>query len=236
MHDIESFRGQTSPELVYRTLDKSDVDKPLFGALSEKWRKVYIDPGSGDHADIALFRSLNMAYRAGSIPGGADATEYDYGRATALWVSAFEILVHPGGSNKVGLLQVYDLLARAPYVSESVSEAIYEAYESSAKQAPKRSIACWLYGEIYRARNDFLHGNPLPDDRLVIASSGRLLLDFAPPLYRLALSAALRIRWAVPQPSEADAIGEWISDEMDFYLPQRTIEKALLACSSSRKA
>ncbi len=228
LHTIESFRGQTSPELVCGSLNTGDLDRPLFDALSQKWHEVYLN-GSSVHADIALFRSLNMAFRAGSIPAGADATNYDYGRSLALWVSAFEILAHPGGSGKADLLKVYDLLEKAPYESRKVSDAVHRAYHSRKQSAPSRSLPCWLYGEIYKARNDFLHGNPLPLDRLLIQASGRHLLNYAPPLYRVALSAALGITWSVPRPptTDLDAIGQWISDQIDFLGPQRSVEKAL---------
>lgn len=231
LHDIKSFRGQTSPEIVHRSLIPRDLDRPLFDILSRKWREVYLD-GSNTHANTALFRSLNMAFRAGSIPAGADATDYDYGRSLALWVSAFEILGHPGGSGKADLLKVYDLLEKAPYESRKVSELAHAAYHNRRQPAPDRNLACWLYGEIYQARNDFLHGNPLPPDRLLIKATGRHLLNYAPPLYRVALSAALGITWAKPQPpsTDAEAVGQWISDQIDFLAPQRSIEKALATC------
>jgi hypothetical protein len=43
-----------------------------------------------------LFRALEMARAASKMPGGSDATEYNVGRAVALWVSGFEILAHDG--------------------------------------------------------------------------------------------------------------------------------------------
>lgn len=229
LHDITSFRGQTLPELVERSLSARDLDRPLFDALIQKWNEVYLT-GADTHPHTALFRSLNMAFRAGAIPGGMDATTYDYGRSLALWVSAFEILAHPGGSGKADLLKVYELLEKAPYEIRSVSNALYAAYDNRNKQtAPKRNLACWLYGEIYQARNDFLHGNPLPPDRLLINASGRHLLSYAPPLFRLALAATLDIRWTKPQPpiADAEASGQWISHQIDFLNPQRVVERAL---------
>lgn len=50
--------------------------------------------------DVALTRSLNMAYHASLLPAGTDTTFYDVGRIVSLWVSAFEILVHPGGNGQ----------------------------------------------------------------------------------------------------------------------------------------
>lgn len=230
LHNIKSFRGQTSPELVDRSLSARDLDRPLFDDLLQQWKEVYLD-GADTHAHVALFRALNMAFRAGAIPGGVDATTYDYGRSLALWVSAFEILAHPGGSGKADLLKVYDLLEMVPYELRKVSDAVHAAYHNRNKQpASTRNLACWLYGEIYKARNDFLHGNPLPPDRLLIKASGRHLLSYAPPLYRVALSAALGVKWTRPRPptTDAEAIGQWISDQIDFLDPQRSVEKALV--------
>jgi hypothetical protein len=229
LHNVESFRGQSSPELVCRSLTKGDLDQPLFNTLRQKWREVYLD-GSTAHADIALFRSLNMAFRAGSIPAGADATDYDYGRSIALWVSAFEILAHPGGSGKADLFKVYDLFETAPYESAKLSDAVHTAYDKRARPAQYRNLACWLFGEIYRARNDFLHGNPLPPDRMFIKGSGQHMLNYVAPLYRVALSAALGIRWtsAMPPESNTEAVGRWISEKMKFLVPQQSIESALI--------
>ena len=231
MHDIRSFRGQSSPDLVCRTLNGSELDQPLFDTLLQRWNEVYL-AGSSVHSDIALFRSLNMAFRAGSIPAGADATDYDYGRSVALWISAFEILAHPGGGGRADLLKVYDLLEKASYVSERVSGAAHAAYDNRTKPAPKRNLACWLYGEAYQARNDFLHGNPLPSDRLLIGMSGRPLASYLPLLYRVALSAALGIKWTVPAPptTDADALGQWMSDKTRFAGPQRVVENAIATC------
>lgn len=231
MHDIKSFRGQSSPELVCCRLNGSDLDRALFDALLQRWNEVYM-VGSSAHSDVALFRSLNMAFRAGSIPAGADAIDYDYGRSVALWVSAFEILAHPGGGGRADLLKVYDLLEKASYVSARVSDAVRAAYDNRTKPAPKRNLACWLYGEAYQARNDFLHGNPLPSDRLVIKASGRALASYLPLLYRVALSAALDIKWTVPKPAttDTDVLGQWMSDKTRFSAPQRVIENAIATC------
>jgi len=228
LHNIKSFRGQIVPELVERSLSARDLDRPLFNALIQKWKEVYLQ-GADTHAHTALFRSLNMAFRAGAIPGGIDATAYDYGRSLALWVSAFEILAHPGGDGKADLLKVYALLEKAPYEIRKVSDAQYGAYDNRNKQAAPRNLACWLYGEIYQARNDFLHGNPLPPDRLLIKASHRHLLSYAPPLFRVALSATLDVRWTKLQPplTDAEASGQWISDQIDFLDSQRVVEKAL---------
>jgi hypothetical protein len=104
-------------------------------------------------------------------------------------VSAFEILTHPkiGKSN---VHAVYSLLEKAPWQDKKLRVRKYRAFVSSVearqKNAPFRSLPCYLYGEIYHARNDFLHGNPIGKNRLRVKSSGRSLFQYTPMLYRMA--------------------------------------------------
>lgn len=93
-HMVSSFRGQSSPTIFRTPLAASDIDEPLLSALLARWRRRY---GAHEPAweDVALMRSLNMAYQASLLPAGTDTTFYDVGRIVSLWVSAFEILVHP---------------------------------------------------------------------------------------------------------------------------------------------
>jgi hypothetical protein len=49
------------------------------------------------------------------------------------------------------------------------------------------------------ARNDYLHGNELSEDRLTIKSSGRNLFQFAPSLYRLLLTGYLGMDFYGPR-------------------------------------
>ena len=59
-----------------------------------------------------------MARAASKMPGGSDATEYDAGRAVALWVSAFEILAHDG--NRADFGRVLSLLGRVQWLKASL--------------------------------------------------------------------------------------------------------------------
>lgn len=102
-----------------------------------------------------MFRSLNMANQASQIPAGSDTTFYDVGHAIALWVSAFEILAHPG-MGKSGLYRVYGLLEDVAWECSRSRYRRYKAHKIGKKNSPRRPLACWIYGEIYRARNDFL--------------------------------------------------------------------------------
>jgi hypothetical protein len=98
----------------------------LFQALLSRWKRHYF----GKRArwqDRALFRSLNMAFQAASLPAGVGANIFDLGRSVSLWVSAFEILSHPRVS-KADLFTVYPLFERVVYCERKVGRRQYAAY------------------------------------------------------------------------------------------------------------
>ena len=108
IHDVERLRPQPAPALGRHSLSKWEIDQPLLGAILARWKHCFVD-GEDSVEDRRLFRALEMARAASKMPGGSDATEYDVGRAVALWVSAFEILAHDG--NRADFGRVLSLLA-----------------------------------------------------------------------------------------------------------------------------
>ncbi|RKG67809.1 hypothetical protein [Corallococcus terminator] len=117
IHNVEKFHGQSTPEVPVLRVSDSDLDTPLLEGLLARWRVWY---GSEAPAveDVAMFRSLNMALHASMLPAGSDGIFYDQGRLVSLWVSAFEILVHPGGSGKSDL---FDAAAFAAFINAQIS-------------------------------------------------------------------------------------------------------------------
>jgi hypothetical protein len=173
-----------------------------------------------------------MAVAAAKMPATVDVTLYSLGRSVGLWVSALEILAHPRiGKSNTQL--VYTLLEKAPWRDKRLWEKRYRAFVTANKQqqkkAPLRNLPCWLYGNIYHARNDFLHGNPIRPDRLQVKPSGKSLFPYAPLLYRMALSAFLELdhKLAPPSSEDAKAIGKYIAKRMEFFDEQREIERGL---------
>jgi hypothetical protein len=94
-HLVERLRPRPTPALGTRSLAVSQIDRPLLGAIVARWERCFAN-GNESTEDRRLFRALEMARAASKTPGGADASEHDAGRSVALWVSAFEILVHDG--------------------------------------------------------------------------------------------------------------------------------------------
>jgi hypothetical protein len=229
LHDVSKFKGQTSPEMSPVSLSKSDIDEPLFDELVVRWRRRY-RATKADWGDIALMRSLNMAHHASQLPAPSlDATMLDVGRLVALWVSAFEILIHPGGTGKANQWGVYDQLEQVKWLVRRNRARNIKCVAKKPKTFERRQLPSWLYQQLYGARNDFLHGNPIHKRRLRLKHTNRGLLDFAAPLYRLALTAFLDLRFKDPSPpmTDAKALAQHWSQQWDFNHYQRDVEVAV---------
>lgn len=229
-HEAQALRAQTSPGISHIQLTEYLVDRPLLNALLERWKRRFATetPGWGD---TALFRSLNMALSAAMLPGNVEVTVYDIGRAIALWVSAFEILAHPGTG--VGYVQVYELLEKTTWNLTECAEAQYEPLGYKHGQ-PKRILPVWLYGELTRARNDFFHGNAIGGSRLIVSPAKRSLHFYAPLLYRMALSSFLEVKAEKGPAKDGETDYDAHRRHMfEFGKYQRDIEAALATVLST---
>ena len=202
-HAVEVFKGQSSPEL--SIMEIRDLDEALFCALVKRWKQSYL--GSRRiWRNRALFRSLNMAVQAASLPAGVGTTIFDLGRSVSLWVSAFEILSHPRTS-QANLGTVTALLERVDYIEKACKVRRYSQFSGTrmrraarakvgrtAVARPRTILPCWVYGKLYEARNDFLHGNPIGKKALTPRSGSNGLFWLSPLLYRLALTAFLDLK------------------------------------------
>ena len=210
LHVVQEFHGQSSPELPI--VELSELDKPLFDVLVLRWKRHYLGKRQR-WEDRALFRSLNMATQAAHLPAGVGTTLDDLGRIAALWVSAFEILAHPRTEDS-GTRQVYGLFENVAYLDRNVGSRRYVEHRrkkkskgSSKPKSPQHRCALpsWLYGKLYQARNDFLHGNPVGATSLYPRGSKVSLFWLAPSLYRIALTGFLRMKFQSKVPKESDS-------------------------------
>jgi hypothetical protein len=131
-----------------------------------------------------------MAYQAAALPINNQPTMYDYGVRIGSWVSAFEILAHPG-EGQSNLNTVLDLLDEVSWGLPRVGHRRYVIkYKKKKRNVP---LALELYKQIYDARNDFVHGNPVALSRLFPfgEESRSVLTAYAPLLYGLALASFL---------------------------------------------
>jgi hypothetical protein len=236
---VTDFNGQCNPGLSPVILDKRDFDSVLLKVLLKRWHSHY-GRKSNRWSNAALFRSLNMAVAASKMPATMDVRLFDLGRTVSLWISAFEILAHPGMGTS-GLFRVYDLLDRAPWHDKKLTRRKYRAYISSNKarqeNAPFRSLPCWLYGELHHARNDFSHGNPIRQNRLHVRGSKRSLFQYSPMLYRMALAAFLpiRINLKAPATTNTKSYSDYVAKYFALFSEQRDIEKGIRTVKQKRK-
>ncbi|WP_024506594.1 hypothetical protein [Bradyrhizobium sp. ARR65] len=227
---IEEFHGQTTPGLPVSNWDRLDYDEMLLKALLAEWERRFSSP-KPSWRSLALFRSLNMAHAAAQIPGVVGVTNYSLGRSISLCVSAFEILVHPE-KDESGVKRVYDLLNQVDWRTQACKENTYYCYEGRGKKTkgPPRNLACWIYGEINHARIDYLHGNPLNQDRLVVQASGKHLFNYNPSLYGLLLTGFLGLNYYGPFKPREPGASPYDAVRMlkyRFYSKQGDYENAL---------
>lgn len=181
----KKFRGQTNPSLAGQCGMLAENDASLFSLILRAWERRFVK-GRTEWSTTALFRSLEMAYRASAMPFANHATVNDYGTSASLWVSALEILSHPR-RGKADLLTVLNLLEQFQWNDKSVKKRLYKV--KHRQQQRRVNLPQRLYKELYDIRNDFLHGNPISTNRLhPFRQKGKPgITRFAPLLYKVAL-------------------------------------------------
>jgi hypothetical protein len=228
MHVVEEFHGQPSASIPVGNLYMPWVDKVLLSGLLDRWTTAH-DGRKQEWRDAALFRSLNMAYHASLIPTVRDTTVYDVGRIVALWVSAFEILGHPGGEDgRVDRDKVMTLIDAVQWQGDRCKQRSYKI--KSQKGEIDRTLGSWLYLKLYECRNDFLHGNPVDVDSLRLPGSGRLLFKYAAVLYRMTVAKLADLEFKEPPPphdSDEATLRAYYSRQANFTVNQSQYEQAL---------
>jgi hypothetical protein len=143
-----------------------------------------------------------------------------------LWVSAFEILAHDETWSDFG--RVIDLLGQVEWSRSELKEPDREV--KIRDRFVPTNLAGEIYGRLNKVRNDFLHGNRVDAETLKLEKCEKSVLFFAAPLFRLALTAHLDLRWTTefPDVEETALWGELSVRRMEFRGPQRDCEAAIL--------
>lgn len=185
-NEAQKFRGQTSPGLANQGHINAEPDQQLFSLLEKIWKRRFVIKRTGEWQTTALFRSLEMAYQATTMPFKNHSTIYDFGSSASLWVSAFEILSHPP-RGKANLKTVLDLLGKYEWSNKGVKRKAYQVKYRG--QNLRVNLVQKLYKELYDTRNDFLHGNPVKPSRLYPFKNRKVpsITKFAPLVYKVGL-------------------------------------------------
>lgn len=164
------------------------VDEPLLDRLFGCWRRCYMR--RRDRGKLRrLFRALEVAFHASLFPADGLTSINDVGTRLALWVSAFEVLCHPGG--KVDKRIVQQAIGAAPFGRRELRAKRYTI--SHQKKPVRVTLSEALYDDLYFARNQFLHGMPVRGAMLNYRQSAKYeaLQKIAPVLFNAALVAHL---------------------------------------------
>ncbi len=213
------FRGQTAPELASVDRDIDWFDPVLLDALLHRWTERYVK-GIRKKSTEALFRSLEMAYRASAMPYANRGSLHDYGAQLALWISAHEILVWhlQRHANLVAVMQV---LGGMDFDHPTLRRKRY-----AASKGKRVTLLQRLYYDMYRARNHFLHGNPITLRGLYPFRQIKkpALTAYAPIVFKSALYTLLNL-WA--------SLSEDTGESLKHFLPRRRYAGALRSARPS---
>ena len=233
---LAKFRGQSSPELSPKPVTRKLLDEPLLQELLRWWQDKNRYKKNPKWKYLALFRSLNMANQAMLIPVNANVagTFYDYGRIIALWVAAFEILIHQGDHIRANRNKVFSgLFEKYPWIDKQHGHKRFQTkgYKNKEDKTIRINSACWVYDQLNACRNNFLHGNRVKKSDLYLKRSRQPIYKFAPILYRLGLTAFLDLSWKEQFPKCDDS--ELINvEKRKFEQPQFEAETALRQAAS----
>jgi len=163
-------------------------DDDLFLSLVKIWEDHFIRRKK-NHLYDSLFRSLQMAFSASKMPTDNFSTFYDYGTKLGLWISSFEILFHPGGNANVSYKQIVKELSHYQFYDKNLMTFKYKIDKTT-----KSNILGKVYKDLYDARNEFFHGNPVSTDNLFLFDNKKhpALTKVAPVLYFIALQLFLQ--------------------------------------------
>ena len=172
-------------------------DEYLYRTLGLEWERRYGRGHLRAQYGRSLFRSLEVAYSACAVGAKNQGSIHDYGLQVALWVSAIEILTWPRNKH-ANLEYVLDFLRSAP-LHENLRKRRFRA-KLRKRGGPIRMNALErAYTYLYKARNEFLHGNPVSPSILFTRSKERQvpIPRVAAVVYRMALAAYLNARHPV---------------------------------------
>jgi hypothetical protein len=231
----DNFSGQRAPHLASNNRLSFGLDRAMLDGCLRLWDRRFIQCQQEWYSRV-LFRSLEMACQASRVPavGTRTPTIHDMGVGIALWVSAFEILTHPPPKQKgkANLGTVLGLLAKPDWSDAKLRSKRYRI-EYPKNTVRRVNVIQKLYCELYRARNDFLHGNPVTPRKLFPQgkAGGPTLLHCGPLIYRAALAAFVPNRFAEGNKTN---LASQISARYETHTFQSRYEKAVIRCIRGR--
>ena len=236
--EVKRFHGQSDPSVHAQRLSGGRFDRPLLNALLDRWERRFAG-SEPSWDDTKLFRSLNMAYHASLVPTTSGYTFYDVGRLVALWISAYEIVAHPG-TGHVNKAAIKRLLDDVNWVN--AASATQHGWRARGRNGDFRDVsetpARFVLDQLYAVRNGFLHGNRVDEASLQLVDTDRSVFHYAAPIYRLVLTSVLGLRFQEPvlAPEDTHELIDTALQRSNFEYDQRVYEDALLSARELQSA
>ncbi len=163
-------------------------DELIFRTLLRQWNKKFLSQRGTNKYSSILFRSLELAYQALSIPIKNQTSIHDFGVSAACWVSAFEILVKTN-NDEANSRTVREKLLKTEYpLCERKLSRHYITKVGKNEKKVKLPFIQKTYEELYRVRNNFMHGNKVSTRTLFPFGTNKpSIIRLAPTIYRIAL-------------------------------------------------
>ena len=158
---INEHRGQSSPHLSNPTNLCCYTDKYYYEIMVTVFNVICATDRTWPSE--AFFRSLELSFLASTMPKANATSVNDQGIAIALWISALEILVRTPETNS-SHRRVHNLLGQSTPFTQTLRDKEHSVEIKSKDR--KATLVQKLCAEMYAARDDFLHGNPVSRERL----------------------------------------------------------------------
>jgi hypothetical protein len=183
------------------------------------WKDCFVR-GNTSHPYSALLRSLQIAYSACKMPTDNRSSVYDYGVKVGLWISAFEILFHPGSSGNIGYKDIVMELNKYVLIDPQISDK-----KRLIGSDTHTNIVGLVYKDIYDKRNDFYHGNEISKNGLDIFNRKEFppVTHIAPVIYLMALNVFLQSKGLLNHPP-----AQTLAESTLNYVMQKRIEEPLV--------
>lgn len=207
-------------------------DRQLWRSLSSAWERHY-RLKKASPALRQIFRSLDVAYHAGRFGTDGLRGTSESGIRIGLWVSAIEVLVHPGTS--VSFEEVHQALGKLAWQDRMLERRPYSISRKGSKI--KATFIQRFYKRLYDVRNAFFHGNKVTDRTLYFnkpCTAGSLEMN-AVLIYVALLNAALERALPKLRVPRTQAETESFGARFDKWDSKALIERGLLAVAKNRK-
>ena len=183
------------------------------------WEENYLEQPA-QQPWLRLFRSLEVGFQAGRFPSDGLSSINDIGTRIGLWVSACEVLLRSDTDN-IDKRLVQEAIGAVELSNPRLTRKRFNIQHRGLSY--KVALPARIYDDMYRARNLFLHGNPVDQLDLRFGRSAKRarLVDLVLVVYSLALRAVLNARMAPDENDESD----------DFFWP-RSARRGVVKCDS----